>query len=287
MRERIDLAFHIMDREYGVTRLLDPEGENAPACNRPVTDQTAGISLLNQCFLCRLAGTVLFVVAVHAVYRGWAVPSRPAPSKQTRKKIADINIANHPNRKTKSVDSPIYIQYEDTDNQNTVLLTTNHPTTHHQQQQEDSCAEWPLDGAVVPRCQRHLFSAARLPTLVGLECIAHLDRGGALQLCRGREELCSPAPCSHHPAALLCTSCSAVQCTTAEDSRVRVPRCGPISPGLPRPADVTAGGATSRPGNVSPATQDTPAHLTCSSLLPTKYTTQIVWAFSGCVVQQQ
>lgn len=27
MRERIDLAFHIMDREYGVTRLLDPEGE--------------------------------------------------------------------------------------------------------------------------------------------------------------------------------------------------------------------------------------------------------------------
>jgi hypothetical protein len=28
VRERIDLAFHIMDREYGVTRLLDPEGEN-------------------------------------------------------------------------------------------------------------------------------------------------------------------------------------------------------------------------------------------------------------------
>ena len=27
VRERIDLAFHIMDREYGVTRLLDPEGE--------------------------------------------------------------------------------------------------------------------------------------------------------------------------------------------------------------------------------------------------------------------
>ena len=27
MRERIDLAFHVMDREYGVTRLLDPEGE--------------------------------------------------------------------------------------------------------------------------------------------------------------------------------------------------------------------------------------------------------------------
>ena len=26
VRERIDLAFHIMDREYGVTRLLDPEG---------------------------------------------------------------------------------------------------------------------------------------------------------------------------------------------------------------------------------------------------------------------
>ena len=33
VRERIDLAFHIMDREYGVTRLLDPEGENAPAYN--------------------------------------------------------------------------------------------------------------------------------------------------------------------------------------------------------------------------------------------------------------
>ena len=28
VRERIDLAFHIMDREYGVTRLLDPEGES-------------------------------------------------------------------------------------------------------------------------------------------------------------------------------------------------------------------------------------------------------------------
>ena len=27
MRERIDLAFHVMDREYGVTRLLDPEGK--------------------------------------------------------------------------------------------------------------------------------------------------------------------------------------------------------------------------------------------------------------------
>ena len=26
VRERIDLAFHVMDREYGVTRLLDPEG---------------------------------------------------------------------------------------------------------------------------------------------------------------------------------------------------------------------------------------------------------------------
>ena len=34
MRERIDLAFHVMDREYGVTRLLDPEGEstNQPQC---------------------------------------------------------------------------------------------------------------------------------------------------------------------------------------------------------------------------------------------------------------
>ena len=29
VRERIDLAFHIMDREYGVTRLLDPEGESS------------------------------------------------------------------------------------------------------------------------------------------------------------------------------------------------------------------------------------------------------------------
>ena len=27
VRERIDLAFHVMEREYGVTRLLDPEGE--------------------------------------------------------------------------------------------------------------------------------------------------------------------------------------------------------------------------------------------------------------------
>ena len=30
VRERIDLAFHVMDREYGVTRLLDPEGEYLP-----------------------------------------------------------------------------------------------------------------------------------------------------------------------------------------------------------------------------------------------------------------
>ena len=28
VRERIDLAFHVMDREYGVTRLLDPEGKS-------------------------------------------------------------------------------------------------------------------------------------------------------------------------------------------------------------------------------------------------------------------
>ena len=28
VRERIDLAFHVMEREYGVTRLLDPEGKN-------------------------------------------------------------------------------------------------------------------------------------------------------------------------------------------------------------------------------------------------------------------
>ena len=28
VRERIDLAFHVMEREYGVTRLLDPEGNH-------------------------------------------------------------------------------------------------------------------------------------------------------------------------------------------------------------------------------------------------------------------
>ena len=28
VRERIDLAFHIMEKEYGVTRLLDPEGKS-------------------------------------------------------------------------------------------------------------------------------------------------------------------------------------------------------------------------------------------------------------------
>ena len=27
VRERIDLAFHVMEKEYGVTRLLDPEGK--------------------------------------------------------------------------------------------------------------------------------------------------------------------------------------------------------------------------------------------------------------------
>lgn len=27
IRERIDLAFHIMEKEFGVTRLLDPEGK--------------------------------------------------------------------------------------------------------------------------------------------------------------------------------------------------------------------------------------------------------------------
>ena len=42
VRERIDLAFHIMDREYGVTRLLDPEGKpplintGCPEKNTPV-----------------------------------------------------------------------------------------------------------------------------------------------------------------------------------------------------------------------------------------------------------
>ena len=29
VRERIDTAFHIMEKEYGVTRLLDPEGKMA------------------------------------------------------------------------------------------------------------------------------------------------------------------------------------------------------------------------------------------------------------------
>ena len=28
VRERIDIAFHVMEKEYGVTRLLDPEGKN-------------------------------------------------------------------------------------------------------------------------------------------------------------------------------------------------------------------------------------------------------------------
>ena len=27
VRERIDTAFHVMEKEYGVTRLLDPEGK--------------------------------------------------------------------------------------------------------------------------------------------------------------------------------------------------------------------------------------------------------------------
>lgn len=29
VRERIDTAFHIMEREYGVRRLLDPEGKGS------------------------------------------------------------------------------------------------------------------------------------------------------------------------------------------------------------------------------------------------------------------
>ena len=32
VRERIDSSFHIMDKEYGVTRLLDPEGKNLVSC---------------------------------------------------------------------------------------------------------------------------------------------------------------------------------------------------------------------------------------------------------------
>lgn len=33
IRERLDAAFHVVEREYGVTRLLDPEGK-APASSR-------------------------------------------------------------------------------------------------------------------------------------------------------------------------------------------------------------------------------------------------------------
>ena len=29
IRDRLDSAFHIVEREYGVTRLLDPEGNNS------------------------------------------------------------------------------------------------------------------------------------------------------------------------------------------------------------------------------------------------------------------
>ena len=39
VRERIDLAFHVMEKEYGVTRLLDPEGkpsESLPTGTVPV-----------------------------------------------------------------------------------------------------------------------------------------------------------------------------------------------------------------------------------------------------------
>lgn len=35
VRERIDIAFHVMEKEYGVTRLLDPEGKNRH--NSPLT----------------------------------------------------------------------------------------------------------------------------------------------------------------------------------------------------------------------------------------------------------
>jgi hypothetical protein len=30
-RDRLENAFHVAEREYGVTRLLDPEGKNASA----------------------------------------------------------------------------------------------------------------------------------------------------------------------------------------------------------------------------------------------------------------
>ena len=34
VRERIDMAFHIMEKEYGVTRLLDPEGNIIDSAER-------------------------------------------------------------------------------------------------------------------------------------------------------------------------------------------------------------------------------------------------------------
>ena len=46
VRERIELAFHVMEREYGVTRLLDPEGEyecsfpKSRACRVPRFDRS-------------------------------------------------------------------------------------------------------------------------------------------------------------------------------------------------------------------------------------------------------
>ena len=73
MRERIDLAFHIMDREYGVTRLLDPEGKNPwhpPSCHISVLSsylqhkQETDNLLFVSCFQIRqgvVAGLVAFL----------------------------------------------------------------------------------------------------------------------------------------------------------------------------------------------------------------------------------
>ena len=39
VRERIDTAFHIMEKEYGVTRLLDPEGKILKHYDKNLFDQ--------------------------------------------------------------------------------------------------------------------------------------------------------------------------------------------------------------------------------------------------------
>lgn len=52
-RERLETAFHVVEKEYGVTRLLDPEGE-----------QTNHLLLHQNCHL----GTQKFSLTVHANY---------------------------------------------------------------------------------------------------------------------------------------------------------------------------------------------------------------------------